>query len=112
MPFFIFRGMETSPLLPQSTTVLTTLHDVLPLIIPGFFSDPDGERRYREARQKDILRTDLLLTDSEFSKREIVKNFRVRREPVVIPFGPTLPRIALPAESVRHGRVLFVCRRI
>jgi glycosyltransferase involved in cell wall biosynthesis len=91
------------PRLLPSTTVLTTLHDVLPLIIPGYFTGPEGERQYREARQRDIVRTNLLLTDSEFSKQEILKNFRVPGEPVVIPFGPTLPRIAIPSENSGKG---------
>jgi glycosyltransferase involved in cell wall biosynthesis len=91
------------PTLQQSTLVLTTLHDVLPLIIPGFFSDHAGEVRYREERQRDISRTDLLLTDSEFSKQEIMKNFRVQHDPVVIPFGPTLPVGAPAGEKAGRG---------
>jgi glycosyltransferase involved in cell wall biosynthesis len=97
------------PPLNRSAIVLTTLHDVLPLIIPGYFRDPAAERQYRKERQQDIARTDLLLTDSEFSKREIVRNFRVRREPVVIPFGPTLHAGPPPSGPVGHsGYFLYV----
>ena len=85
------------PSLQRSTTVLTTLHDVLPLLIPGYFADSADEARYRRDRQNDISRTDLLLTDSEYSKREIQKNFLVRREPVVTPFGPTLRTTSAPS---------------
>jgi len=86
------------PRLRRTTTVLTTLHDVLPLIIPGYFHDSDEENRYRNKRQADISRTDLLLTDSEFSRAEILRHFRVRREPVVIPFGPTLRKSPAPRQ--------------
>jgi glycosyltransferase involved in cell wall biosynthesis len=89
-PIIHFPWNGKVPLLPPSATVLTTLHDVLPLIIPGHFADAAAERKYRNERQADISRTDLLLTDSDYSKREIQNNFTVRQEPVVIPFGPTL----------------------
>ncbi len=97
------------PRLRRSTTVLTTLHDVLPLIIPGYFPDIAGESRYRKERQTDISRTDLLLTDSEYSKQEILKNFQVHRDPVVIPFGPTLDSRAIPSPVAdRAGYFLYV----
>lgn len=92
------------PALRRSTTVLTTLHDVLPLIIPRYFSDAAAEARYRADRQSDISRTDLLLTDSEYSKQEILRNFRTRVEPVVIPFGPTLQDSAASSRTAGQAR--------
>jgi glycosyltransferase involved in cell wall biosynthesis len=97
------------PRLRPGVTVLTTLHDVLPLIIPGYFAEAAAERRYRKERQMDISRTHLLLTDSEYSKQEILRNFNVAQEPVVIPFGPTLDAHNLLRQPGRHeGYFLYV----
>ena len=78
------------PRLPRGVRVVTTMHDVLPLTIPGFFGDSERENRYRADRQADIDRTDLLVTDSEFSKREIERHFLLRREPVVVPCATSI----------------------
>jgi glycosyltransferase involved in cell wall biosynthesis len=72
------------PRLPSGPLIVTTIHDVLPLIIPDHFSSPAGEEAYRARLQRDIDRTDLLLTDSEYSKRSICERFAVSVEPVVI----------------------------
>jgi glycosyltransferase involved in cell wall biosynthesis len=81
------------PRLPPGPLTVTTVHDVLPLLIPDHFPTPDAEERYRARLQRDIDRTDLLLTDSEYSRESICKNFKVRTEPVVIYPGVT------PAET-------------
>ena len=47
-------------------------------------------------------------TDSEFSKQQILKNFQLRREPVVIPFGPTLHPNQLPSGAGNSGYFLYV----
>jgi len=72
------------------TNVVTTLNDVLPLAIPGFFKSTQEEKTYRSKVQKDIDRTDLLITISDYSKSEIIDNFKLKTEPVVVPLGPTL----------------------
>ena len=104
-PVVHFPWNGNVPRLGRSTTVLTTIHDILPLSIPGYFPDTADESRYRRARQTDISRTDLLLTDSEYSKQEILKNFQVQvsGEPVVIPFGPTLDPTRLPSRTAGQG---------
>ncbi len=71
-------------------TVAMTLHDVLPLEIPGCFKNPQDEERYRFDRQRDIDRCQVVFTDSHYSKLQIEKNFRLQSEPVVNYFGPTL----------------------
>lgn len=71
------------PILPRCL-VVTTFHDVLPLIIPGHFRSEGAKRAYRRKVQADILRSDLLITDSEYSKQQIIHNFQVRSDPVVI----------------------------
>jgi glycosyltransferase involved in cell wall biosynthesis len=84
----------------SGTKVITTLHDVLPLIIPNYFASKQAEAAYRNRVQNDIDRSDLLLTISEFSKKEILHNFKVSAEPVVIHYAPTVhTRGLLPASS-------------
>ncbi|HYF50210.1 MAG TPA: glycosyltransferase family 1 protein [Planctomycetota bacterium] len=78
------------PTLPARVKVITTLHDVLPLTIPNFFKTSEDERQYRERVQSDVERSDLLLTDSEFSKREILKHFNPKTEPYVLYLAATL----------------------
>lgn len=70
--------------------VVTTIHDVLPLEMPGGFKTPRDEERYRHDRQRDIDRSHILFTDSEYSKRQLQGNFSFRSEPIVNYFGPTL----------------------
>ncbi len=70
--------------------VVTTIHDVLPLEIPGGFKNIRDEQQYRHDRQRDIDRSHILFTDSEYSKRQLQGNFSFRSEPIVNYFGPTL----------------------
>ncbi len=70
--------------------VVTTLHDVLPLTIPGYFTNSTEEMKYRTRIQDDIDRTQLLLTDSDFSKKEIMRNFKTHSEPTVLRLASTL----------------------
>lgn len=78
------------PWLPQEPLTVTTIHDVLPLIIPNHFEFAGAETEYRERLQRDINRTDILLTDSEYSKRSICQHFTVAAEPIVIYPGATV----------------------
>ncbi|HEX7574219.1 MAG TPA: glycosyltransferase family 1 protein [Bacteroidota bacterium] len=82
------------PRLPPEVCVITTMHDVLPLTIPGYFSSDDLENSYRQQRQADIDRSTRVITDSEFSKREIMRHLRVQREPVVIPCATSIGEFA------------------
>lgn len=92
----------------SNTKVITTLHDVLPLVIPNHFPSAHAEELYRKKVQDDIDRTDLLITISEYSKAEIVKNFRVNREPVVIPHGPTLTSHAVTGKPAAAPGDYFI----
>jgi glycosyltransferase involved in cell wall biosynthesis len=102
------------PRLLPGPLVVTTLHDVLPLEIPGYFSDEKAESRYRRSMQRDLSRTDLLLTVSDWSKNQILKNFRVAREPLVLHHGPTLdvhtlgPNARADAPAFAGAYVLYV----
>ncbi len=67
-----------------SPLVVTTIHDVLPLTIPGYFADERQESRYRIAMNRDIARSDVIVTDSEFSRTEIERRFHPAVETVVV----------------------------
>ena len=76
----------------EGYTVASTIHDVLPLEIPGYFKGDGDEARYRMERQRDIDRSQIIFTDSHYSKQQIEKNFRLACEPVVNYFGATFAR--------------------
>ena len=95
------------PRLPAGVNVTTTLHDVLPLIIPGYFKGINEEKNYRERIQQDIDRTHLLFTDSEFSKKEILRNFDVRSEPVVLMLASTLDTGQITPEPKNDPRANY-----
>ncbi len=96
------------PSLPPAVRVITTMHDVLPLTIPGYFSSDDLENRYRQQRQADIDRSTLVVTDSEFSKREIMRHLRVQREPVVIPCATSIAEFAPDPAPTEKKYFLYV----
>lgn len=74
--------------------VVLTLHDVIPLALPSlYFADGTEELRYRRRVQSDLDRTDLTITVSERSKRDILQNFRLRSEPVVVYPANLLPNV-------------------
>lgn len=80
------------PVLPPGPFVVSTLHDVLPLTIPSYFSSASLGRQYCKRVQRDIRRSDLIITDSAYSRQEILKYFDVREEPIVIYYGPTVSK--------------------
>jgi glycosyltransferase involved in cell wall biosynthesis len=89
IPLAYFPWNGDVPELHPRVTVVSNIHDVLPLIIPGFFPTPAAEAAFRRRVQRDIDRTHLLFTDSDFSRRQLCANFTVRTEPIVMRFGPT-----------------------
>jgi glycosyltransferase involved in cell wall biosynthesis len=72
--------------------VVTTIHDVLPLEIPGYFGKNVKARdTYFSKTQRDIERSDVIFTVSRYSKRQILSNFRISDEKVIVTHhGPTL----------------------
>ena len=69
---------RVGPFLPAS--VVTTVHDVLPLAIPGYFVGGE-EELYRRGLSRDLARSDVLITDSEFSRSELKDIFGRRSIP-------------------------------
>jgi alpha-1,3-rhamnosyl/mannosyltransferase len=87
------------PRLRTNGIVASTIHDVLPLIIPGYFRSQQDEEHYRARVQQDLDRSDVVFTDSTYSRQQIVTCFRAPHEPVVIRFGPTMQAAAVPAPA-------------
>jgi glycosyltransferase involved in cell wall biosynthesis len=78
------------PRLPSSHLVATTIHDVLPLEIPGYFRSGFAKWMYKRKKRQDIGRAHVLVTVSEYSRKQIQKHFSPRSEPVVVYPGQTL----------------------
>ena len=75
----------------RGAVIATTIHDVLPLEIPNFFGgNAQSREQYCTRLQKDIHRSNVLFTTSQYSKQEITKNFDVDKEITLIYHGPTL----------------------
>jgi glycosyltransferase involved in cell wall biosynthesis len=70
--------------------IITSIHDILPLIIPEYFNSLSDEAKYKERIQKDINRSELIITVSNYSKKEIIANFEVNNEILVLHHGPTI----------------------
>ena len=78
------------PILATRGLVAMTLHDVLPLAIPDYFGSPEEEAAYRRRITRDFRRADLIVTDSEFSRSEILRHFTPWRSPEVVPLATSI----------------------
>lgn len=84
-PSFVhFPGNGEIPCLWPTAKVVTTMHDVLPMEIPNYFRNEQRFEQYVRYTQRDIDRTDVLFTDSHYSKSKIMEYFRVKHEPIVL----------------------------
>ncbi|MFH0940151.1 MAG: glycosyltransferase family 1 protein [Planctomycetota bacterium] len=96
------------PALFSGAKVITTIHDVLPLIIPNYFKHEQAKRHYHRRIQRDISRSRVVFTVSEFSKTEILKNFDIKTSPIVIRHAPTLSCARTSATSDDGDYFLYV----
>lgn len=102
-PTFIhFPWNGNIPKFLKDTIVVTTIHDVLPLQIPQYFNNNWEENKYRKRIQDSIYRSDIVITDSEYSKMKIIDNFNMDKEPVVVYPVPIIKKQAY-AESESLG---------
>jgi len=95
-------------LLKKSHRVVSTLCDVLPLEIPGFFRDAYSREAYIRSVQKTIDRSSVLFTISKYSKRQILAHFSVNIPIVILPIGPTLPVIKKSENKFKWQDYLYV----
>lgn len=103
---FPWNGKLPSRRLP--CPVIVTIHDVLPLEIPDYFQSGEKEKAFRRELQQSIDNADLVIMPSEYSRRQLLQNFRVNREPVVISHGPTLTMPPRAAPGEEKGYFLYV----
>jgi glycosyltransferase involved in cell wall biosynthesis len=106
-----WKGRVRVPKLTFGTKVIVSLHDVLPLVIPNYFASEQDELAYRKRVQNDLDRSDLVLTVSKFSKKQILRNFNVDARLVVIYNAPTVQKsseyLTSPSQSY-HDYFLYV----
>jgi glycosyltransferase involved in cell wall biosynthesis len=81
---------DVPALIPRHKTVIT-LHDLIPMEIPGYFGSEKAELHFRLRVARDIHRSRLIVTPSEYSRRKIVSEFRPQNEPEVIHWASSLP---------------------
>ena len=73
--FITFLDKEL-PLLPTETRIVSMVHDLIPLKFPGVvFRNPAHRAYYNILIRASIRRSDVVLTNSDFSRREIVAQF-------------------------------------
>ncbi|OFW39938.1 MAG: hypothetical protein A3J29_19700 [Acidobacteria bacterium RIFCSPLOWO2_12_FULL_67_14b] len=104
-PDVLFAPGYTAPLTAPAPTVLT-VHDVSFFAHPEWFSFREGTRR-RHITAWSARRAKVVITDSQFSKSEIVKHIGLPESRVqVIPLGIRLPERS--GERPREPFVLYV----
>jgi glycosyltransferase involved in cell wall biosynthesis len=92
---------------PRGCLTVLTLHDLIPLALPGlYFAGARQERAYRERARHDVEAADLVLTDSEASRQDIVTHLAPERDPLVVPLASSLPAAA-SAGGRRDGREAY-----
>jgi glycosyltransferase involved in cell wall biosynthesis len=96
------------PRLPSDTQTISTIHDVLPLLIPRYFAHDADERAYRLRMQETVDRSGVIVTDSVFSRDQILAQFRTRRAPVVIPCATDIGSYPRSPEGSRVPYLLYV----
>jgi glycosyltransferase involved in cell wall biosynthesis len=103
-PDVFFAGAYTAPL-ALGVPLAVTIHDVSFAAHPEWFRPREGARRRLLTRQA-ARAADVVFTDSQFSRREIVERLAVPAERIrVIPPGVTH---RAPGPSPREPLVLFV----
>jgi glycosyltransferase involved in cell wall biosynthesis len=104
-PDVVFAPGYSAPLTAPAPVALT-IHDVSFAAHPEWFSWREGLRR-RTLTAWSARRARVVLTDSEFSRSEIVKHIGIPRDRVrVVPLGLTRRFVSQPA--AREPMVLFV----
>ena len=87
---FPANGLIPPMVTRRNINTVMTLNDVLQLTLPGQMKSDAKLVQYRRRRQNDIDRSRIVFTISECSKKDILKHFHIRSEPVVIYLAPTL----------------------
>lgn len=98
-----------APPLQCAVPVVATIHDVIPLALPAYRGGP-LQRLYTSLVRAASANTAHILTDSQFSRRDIVRLLPVREArvsaiPLAVPstFTPTVPQSDLQRVHERYG---------
>jgi glycosyltransferase involved in cell wall biosynthesis len=84
--FIHFPANEGAFRLHKGSRIILTIHDVIPLILPDIhFNFSFEEAFYRWTSQQSIYNSDLVITVSEYSKRDIYRHLDCRSEILVVP---------------------------
>ena len=89
----VFHATTPVPVDVKGVTTVTTIHDVIPLKLP--YTTLDDKKQFYDLCKDSIKRSELILTVSECSKRDIHEFFDVPDEKVVVTYQ-SLP--AVPPE--------------
>ncbi|MBE3142507.1 MAG: glycosyltransferase family 4 protein [Planctomycetes bacterium] len=93
----------------KPTKIVVTLHDVLPLEIPGFLTCERDIEAFKAKTQRDLDNADLVFTASQHSREMIIKTFQLSREPILAPYASTLSQsdISTGGVQVEHAPESF-----
>lgn len=61
----------------KSSKVIVTIHDVIPLVLNGYLNTFAEKSYYKAVMNIAIIRSDKIITDSYFSRDEIIKHFSI-----------------------------------
>jgi glycosyltransferase involved in cell wall biosynthesis len=84
--------------------VVTTIHDVIPWVIPGYRTER-RVRAYLSLAAAGVRRSRLLLADSEASKRDAVRVLGVPAERVVVIYLAAPPALFTPPDPIAIGEM-------
>ena len=109
-----------APVYFNGAPLVVTIHDVIPLLFPADFKSPAG-LFLQHCFRTSLNRADLILTDSEYSKSDMVSRLGVPAERVVVTYagfdrglfgppsgGPRPEAAALARGSVNRPYILHV----
>lgn len=90
---FVHFPWNVVPVRPKrDARVILTIHDLIPLALPNlYFQSEEQVATYKSRIEVSINRADLIITDSHCSKKDILKYFEPKSEPVVVYLANTMP---------------------
>lgn len=107
---FHFPANGMIPCLIKKCKIMTTIHDVIQITMPDYYASEEDILKFKIRKQRDIFRSDIIFTDSEYSKNEIMSNFTTNSEPIVIYNAPILNSTgAEPIFDINNVADYFIC---
>jgi glycosyltransferase involved in cell wall biosynthesis len=98
----VFHATYTLPVKIAGARKITTIHDVIPLRLP--YTTLDNKRLFYKTVKRCIDESDLILTVSEHSKRDLIELFDVDPDAVQVTYQPIAlrPLNKTPEEIARY----------